>query len=243
MKRVLKRIYYYYFFIIFAFIFLLCFPFAYFLLRNPKYHKQAHKMRRYWARVILFAAGIRYEVMGAKDFDLNQTFVYTSNHTSPLDILAILAVFPGYYGFLGKVEMLDIPIFGYFFKTIDLTVDRSSREKSASSYKRSIETLRSQKGLVIFPEGGILGKVPVLQPFKDGPFDLAIRNKVPILPFTFPDNWKRVPDDGSKFGKPGKIRIILHKPLETANFGKEDVGKLRDVVFDLIQRDLEKYNC
>lgn len=241
MKRLLKRLYYYYFFFCFISIFLLFFPLAYFYLKDPRKHRKAQKIRRVWAKMILFFVGVRYKVYGREKVDFNRTYVYTGNHTSPLDILLILANFPAYFGFMAKVEVSRIPLFGMFFRTIDLSVDRSSREKSALSYKKSIEALKGGKGLVIFPEGGILGTIPILQPFKDGAFDLAVRQQVAILPFTFPDNWKLIPDDGKKLGKPGKIRIILHKPLETAHLTKEDVGALRDQVFEIISEDMRKY--
>jgi 1-acyl-sn-glycerol-3-phosphate acyltransferase len=192
--------------------------------------------------MILLCTGIRYRLEGEDIKTMKGVYVYTANHTSPIDILVIMAAFPGYFAFMAKAEMEKIPLFGMFFRTIDIAVDRSSRMKSATSYKKSIEALNSGKGLVIFPEGGILGTIPILQEFKDGAFDLAIRQKIAVLPFTFPDNWKLMPDDERKIGKPGKIRIILHKPIETAGLTKEDVPAVRDKVFKIIEADMKKYS-
>jgi 1-acyl-sn-glycerol-3-phosphate acyltransferase len=79
----------------------------------------------------------------------------------------------------------------------------------------------------------------VLQPFKNGPFKLAIEQGTPILPITISNNWKLMWDDGSKYGsKPGICDIYIHAPVEVGNLQVTDAELLKDQVFNLINKRL-----
>jgi 1-acyl-sn-glycerol-3-phosphate acyltransferase len=66
-----------------------------------------------------------------------------------------------------------------------------------------------------------------------------VRLKIPILPVGLPDNPKVLPDN-SPYAKPGKVRLIIHKPIETAHLTDADVPQLSKQVFDTIEEDLKK---
>jgi len=81
---------------------------------------------------------------------------------------------------------------------------------------------------------------PVLQPFKNGPFKLAIDQDVPILPITICNNWELMWDDGAKYGsKPGICDIYIHAPIDTSGMLNSDAENLRDTVFKIMQ---DRYN-
>jgi 1-acyl-sn-glycerol-3-phosphate acyltransferase len=192
--------------------------------------------------VILFLWGIRVEVHNRKAIQWNQTYIFVSNHASYLDILCLLKVIPNFTGFLAKAELSDIPLFGIFFKTIDIEVHRGKGEMSAASYRKAVKALQSHKSLVIFPEGGIFPDPTKVKPFKEGAFQMAIRNKIPVVPISLPDNYKILPDqDERKAAKPGKIRVILYEPLDTGNMTEADLPQICTKVHDLIQGDINKY--
>ena len=238
MKRAAGLIYFYFFNAIQAALYLAFYPAFVFLLGNLKYQHTGHSVRRFGCRLILFLAGARCKTITEEKIDANKTYIICCNHASETDIILALAGTPLYFGFLGKVELTKNNLLAIFFKHIDIEVDRGNNMQSVQVYKKSVQALESGKSLFIFPEGGIFENAPTLNPFKDGAFSLAIRHKVPIIPACMPDNWKNFPD-GKKFAKPGKIRLILHKPIETALLQKEDIPALQQQVFDLIEKDLK----
>ena len=138
---------------------------------------------------------------------------------------------------MAKAELSDIPLFGLFFKTIDIEVDRQSGEGGASAYRKAVRALEAGYNLVIFPEGGIHPDPYHVKPFKNGAFQLAIRQKTDIQPVSLPDNFKILPD-GGKIAKTGKIRIILHEPLIASDVSVTELGILKDKLFGIIQNDL-----
>ena len=72
---------------------------------------------------------------------------------------------------------------------------------------------------------------------------MAIEHQIPIVPMTFLDNKKRFPWSfggliGGSKGSPGKLRVKIHKPIETKGMVKEDRIKLSEDIRNLILNDL-----
>ena len=83
-------------------------------------------------------------------------------------------------------------------------------------------------------ENIILGK------FKQGAFSLAIESGVDILPVTFANNRKYLPDF-FKGGRPGIIQATVHEPINVAGMSKKDINSLSDKVHSLLLKELEIY--
>lgn len=133
-------------------------------------------------------------------------------------------------------------VLGFFFRTIDITVNRESKMSSFRAFKQAAERIQNGVTVVIFPEATIPNDYPpVLYPFKNGAFRLAIELQVPIIPVTSLDTWKVLWDTGSKYGSsPGICNIFVHKPIETAHLTLDDADTLRDEVYETIKQKLEQ---
>ena len=143
---------------------------------------------------------------------------------------------------MGKAELRNVPMFGIFFKRMNISVDRSSIKDSHKAYKRARNDIRKGISLAIFPEATIPACSPELGPFKNGAFKLAIELQIPIVPMTFLDNWSIFPDNvnARMLLRPGFSRIIIHRPIPTAGLTENDANELRDRVRDIIRTALEK---
>ncbi len=139
---------------------------------------------------------------------------------------------------MGKEELMSNWFLSIFFKTIDIPVNRDSNISSFKAFKKAAENLQAGRTLVIFPEGKIPEDYPPkLNPFKKGPFRLAIELKIPILPVTLINNWKLLWDTGMELGSnPGVCDIYVHAPVETADLTIDDAEELRDKVFNIINQ-------
>lgn len=144
---------------------------------------------------------------------------------------------------MGKEDLLENPVTGIFFRTIDIPVNRDSKMSSFRAFKKAKENLLAGMSLIIFPEGKIGDDYPpVLHEFKSGPFRLAIELNIPIVPVTSINTWKVMWDDGSLYGsKPGICDIYVHKPIETKHLNVQDADQLRMTVYGIIQQKLNKY--
>lgn len=141
---------------------------------------------------------------------------------------------------MGKQELLDNIFTRIYFQTIDVPVDRKSKMSSYRAYKKAEERLKNGMSLVIFPEGKIGDEYPpLLHPFKNGTFKLAIENNIPILPVSLQNNWELLWDDGAKTGsKPGISRIYVHNPIETKDLTVKDEENLKNNVFEIVHSKL-----
>jgi len=181
-------------------------------------------------------------VINESKLDKKQPYVFCANHTSVLDIAVMGVVLDQYYAFIGKSSLAKLPLFGYMFTRLHIAVDRSSRVSSYKTMHRALETLDKGRSLMIFPEGGIVTEnPPLMTPFKDGPFRMAVEKQVPIVPVTLPFNWYVLPDDSGLLFRWHELKAIVHKPILTQGMTLEDVPQLKQMTFNVIDAELKKY--
>lgn len=238
-SNLLRKFWGYYFWFVFGGSLIVLFPLFWMLLSNKKTYPQANKLRKVWGNIIMAFTGTHYEVDFEKKIDFSKPTILCANHTSILDIPFFAFILPGKFCFMAKKEFADIPIFGHFFKTVDIPVDRNNRMSSFKAFKAAKERLDEGYHVIIFPEGRANPTPPEMLPFKNGPFKMAIQCKVPIVPITFMDNWHRFLYHAENFGgSPGVLKTIVHEPIDTKNLVAEDYNKLLEEVREKIDAPL-----
>ena len=230
---------YFGFFVLIGFIVL--YPGFLITLSNPKWHGSAHNLRRLWGKWNFFWGFVRVEQITEEELDRNKAYVIAPNHTSQLDIVTLTVKLKLDFSFMAKIELARIPVFGIFFRTIDIAVDRKNARQSANAYMKAKSLLDSGKSLVIFPEGTIYNTVPKLGRFKDGAFKMAIETQVDVLPVTIIGNWNILPDRGDFHFIPGKVFQYIHKPISTKGMTVDQIDELKQKVFGIIESKLAEY--
>ena len=172
------------------------------------------------------------------------TYIFCANHTSFLDIPAV-ALCKHRIAFVGKDSIAKVPLWGYMYKNLHLTVHRSSFRSRSNVLKRIISTLTQGTSIGMFPEGGIRSKYPPkLANFQDGAFVAAVKTKVPIVPTVLYYNWlifpKYIPKYLNLHPRPHIAEIHYLKPIQTNQKTEKDVQKLKEIVKNQIQNALEK---
>lgn len=156
----------------------------------------------------------------------DKSYMLVANHTSMLDIMLMLYVSKNPFVFVGKQELAKIPIFGFFYKRVCILVDRGNRKSRTAVYRSVRQRLEKGLSICIFPEAGVPEEDIILDEFKDGAFRMAIAHNIPIVPMTFLDCKKRLP--WSFFsGGPGKLRVVVHRFVETGVLGTEDTNTIK----------------
>ncbi|WP_332019875.1 lysophospholipid acyltransferase family protein [Kaistella sp.] len=179
---------------------------------RKEHYKYAYKFIRIWCYGMFYGMGFRYDLkkLTDKKIDRNTQYVFISNHTSIMDVMLPCILMPHHpLCYVGKKELVKIPIFGIIYKRICVMVDRSSAKSRADVYRRCAERMEEGDSIVIFPEGGVPDDTSViLDSFKDGAFTLASKHQSPLLVFTFVGLKEMFPFDASK-GYPGKVKVYL----------------------------------
>lgn len=218
------------------------FIFKYQLKRNQR--KAALGLLRIWSYVVQYTTGLILIKRGHLKLP-EPPYVIISNHSSYLDIVFMFTLIPDYFAFLGKAELKDWPIVKLFFNSgMQIPVPRGSRKGSHEAYQKSSQALKDGTSLVIFPEGTIPTFVPRMKKFKSGAFRLAIENQVPIVPISFPNNYKRMMNGGflKAMASPGLAPAIFHPPVYTKGLTEEDIIPLQERMYALIDKELKHEN-
>jgi 1-acyl-sn-glycerol-3-phosphate acyltransferase len=231
----------------FLFLFIVVFIILYFpfriLLSRKKWYLQAHILRKVWAFCILYPAALWPSVIFEEKLDKRKTYIFCSNHFSYLDIVLTNFLIPNYFNFMAKDALGRIPVFGIFFRTIDISVNRTNMRESHQAFKEADKRIKEGTSVLIFPEGGIHKDVPPMAHFKAGAFKLAIENQIPIVPITLLDNWKRMPGGGVDNGLlPGRMRMVVHREVSTVGLNLNDQNQLKAKVFSIIEEEFKKHN-
>jgi 1-acyl-sn-glycerol-3-phosphate acyltransferase len=221
--------------------FALLFPPLYYASLKPERYGMMINLRRVWAFLSTFFAGIIFRFEYETPIDWSKPYVICPNPTSNLDTSMVSLLMKHQFSFMGKSELLDSPVTGIYFRTVDIPVNRESKMSSFRAYRAAEDKLKTGKSIIMFPEGGIADEYPPrLQAFKNGPFRLAIAQKVAIIPVSSVNTWKVFWDSGFKYGsRPGVCKIYVHKPISTSFLKASDADLLRDKVKDAF-RDTEK---
>jgi 1-acyl-sn-glycerol-3-phosphate acyltransferase len=239
---ILKRIYAIWGLICFAIPFLWMFPIFYWCSLKPSRHKYAAWLNKIWANVFYAGIFVPYRIEYQFKPLKNQPYVYCANHTSLLDIVTMGLVVKGNHTFVGKAELAKIPLFGPMYEKLHIPFNRESKIGSYKALLRSKEAIEQGKSVIIFPEGGIYGNhAPTLNPFKDGPFRLAIEKQVPIVPVTILYNWIIFADDDKYLANWHLGKAIVHPVIETAGMTVADMESLKNQTFTIINEELKKY--
>jgi len=243
MTKILRKAHWFYSILVILIFSFLFYPFYYLLSRSDRYYVQLNWSRKLHSLVCSFFIGVFYKFHYESPLAKDQTYIFCANHSSNLDIMILCLIGRGKFHFIGKDELLKNPVLKLFFNTIDVPVNRDSKMSSFRAFKKIGENLDKGMSLIIFPEGGIDGAhyPPILQPFKNGPFRLAIERNIPIVPVSLQDVWKKMWDDGSVYGTvPGICHIYVHAPISTAEMNIDDSDMLKDRIFDLINSKMSQ---
>ncbi|MGG1924183.1 UNVERIFIED_CONTAM: lysophospholipid acyltransferase family protein [Ralstonia mannitolilytica] len=214
---------------------------VYILSFNKKHYKYGYKLVRLWCFGMFYGMGFRYDLikLSEQEKDKNIPYVFISNHTSIMDIMLACILFPDHpICFVGKKELVKIPIFGTIYKRICVMVDRASAKSRADVYRRCAEKMEEGNSIAIFPEGGVPDDTSIiLDDFKDGAFILSSKHHSPIAVYTFVGLKEMFPFENSK-GFPGRVKVYYNGIIEPSDSPKDSKAE----AYETIKKTLIRYS-
>jgi len=228
----------FWFLLVFIFVFIIFIPCLFLFTAIIKKPIIVSHLARYWAKILLWGSFIFPRIELEEKLNPKECYIFCPNHVSTLDIPFILASIPTPLQFMGKAELIKIPLFGWFFKNNAVIVNRNNIKDSYSAFLNAGKKLDKGISMCIFPEGGIPQAEVFLRKFKNGPFKLAIEKQISIVPITMPDNKQAFPQEYYK-GMPGIVKIKIHSPIKVDE--NKTLENLNSQVYNTIFEQLKNY--
>ena len=208
-------------------------------LVNPHFASRVFAVT--WARLAAFLTPIRVDVEGAEHARRERSYVVASNHQSQYDILVIYGWLKLDLKWVMKQELRKIPGIGIGCeKAGHIFVERRNPKQAAQAINEALERLGEGIGILFFPEGTRSPDGRLLR-FKKGAFHTAIDAQIPLLPVTVVGTRDILPARSLRLF-PGRARMIIHPPIETAGKTLDDLDGLmaqtREVIESALPKDL-----
>ncbi len=146
--------------------------------------------------------------------------VIVCNHRSAADILAAMGLFHP-FKFVSKASLFRVPLVGWMMRMLEyVPVVRGQVRSMDRMMEDCRQWLRRGVAVLIFPEGTYAPSRDML-PFKRGAFQLAIEEKVPVVPVVLEGTVDLLEGDGPWMGTRASIRVRVLPPLSAAEAGED----------------------
>ncbi len=166
------------------------------------------------------------KIEGRENLDkVGDEYITVANHINMIDCAMItLSIFPRIPYFLTLQSNLEIPIIKYLvmlLRGIPIPRNKSGKEKMINT----IDGLLKKGEVVgIYPEGELIPYYEGIREFKNGAFNFAVKNQVPILPIVFT---YREPE--------GIIRFIKKKPFITLTILEPEFPRAEKTMANVVE--------
>ncbi|NTV62994.1 MAG: 1-acyl-sn-glycerol-3-phosphate acyltransferase, partial [Oscillochloris sp.] len=178
----------------------------------------------------------RWRVEGLENLPPRKTggMVMAMNHVNGLDIPVIGAMLPFSYrlSWLGKAEIFENPIVGWWFRTMNVIPIKRGR-RDVAALDAAVDALRAGATLLIFPEGH-RSRTAVLQAGRGGAIRLAMQSGVPIVPIAIVGSEHGL--KGTCLRKPILVRIGEPYTIQPFENGKIPPDVMDQLTADLMRR-------
>jgi 1-acyl-sn-glycerol-3-phosphate acyltransferase len=174
-------------------------------------------------------AGIRIRVAGREHLRAGETVVFCCNHQSNIDPPILFQALHPRLHVLFKRELTKLPLLGKAFQIGGFVpIDRASREQSMAAIDQAAASLRSGNSFLTFPEG-TRSRTGALLPFKRGPFLMALKAQVPVVPVAIQGGTASM-QKGSPIVRPTTVSVRIGEPVDTRGMDISDREQLADTV-------------
>ena len=213
-------------------------PLLFIFTLKEEYYHLLWKLVRLWSKLLIYGMGFRLNIQLDQVIEPGKSYMFCPNHGSLMDPFVLIVLSKNPIVFVGKQELVKIPIFGFFYKRAVIMVDRSSPESRKRVYERAKKRLQNGVSMAIFPEGLVPTEDVILAPFKKGAFHLAMEAGVPIIPIVIKNAYMAMPKGTSMF-KPTHIEVVVLDPVDTSPWKVKNINKHIEDVRELYLNELE----
>ncbi|HTA52587.1 MAG TPA: lysophospholipid acyltransferase family protein [Candidatus Acidoferrum sp.] len=197
-------------------------------------------INRGFFRNIMRLTAVKFEVRRSPGFDPTRTSIFICNHVNIFDPFVIYSAIPQFVRGFELESHFKLPIYGWimgWFGNVAVP-DAPTRESLEVMTQRAKAALDADISLIAFAEGSRT-RDGLVHEFKKGMFNLAQKFGVPIVPMSIVGSYQFF-QTGNWMLYPGKITVMLHDTIETANIPRGKIDELRQQVQEIVSAPVEE---
>ena len=231
--------------IVFVALMLVLFPFVLIASLFGRIHggNLIYRICMLWGDLWFFLIFIYHRNYYEQPLDAKRQYIFVGNHISYIDGPILVKTIRRPIRALGKIQMRSIPIFGFIYRRVVVSVDRGDALHRAKSVRNMKSIINKGISLIILPEGTFNLTSNPLKEFYDGAFRVAIETQTPIKPFVMLDASDRMHYRHVFTLTPGKSRSIFLEEVPVDGLTLSDIASLKKKVYDLMEKKLIKYKA
>lgn len=169
--------------------------------------------QKVWSPGAFLILGAKLKTTGKENIKPGLPYIVMSNHTSYLDIPAILKSVPLRLHFIAKKELKIVPFLGWYLMLSDtILIDRKNPAKAKESLAEAARLINKGRHVAIFPEG-TTSKTGQLNSLKKGGFHLAEDSKAYIIPVHIKGTYPIWPSANKLKIQSGLVEVVIGKPI------------------------------
>jgi 1-acyl-sn-glycerol-3-phosphate acyltransferase len=174
--------------------------------------------------VNLLLCRVRVRVRREAALDPRRPYVFMSNHTTHVDVLAVIAALPEFQlRWVAKRELTRVPVFGWALRNAGhVVIDRGDHAQAMESLRAAGRTMARGVSVMIFPEGTRGPGDGTLLPFKRGGFVLAQETRTPVVPVAITGS-TAVLARRARHIHAGRIDVVVGAPIAVTAAGHDDL--------------------
>lgn len=189
--------------------------------RDPVRYRTGRVFRKLGFAISRINPNWQITIEGSKHINDRNPYIIVSNHLSNADI-PLISNLPWEMKWIAKKELFDVPVLGRMMKLAqDISVDRESSNKRVGVFTQCSFYLKNNCSVIFFPEG-TRSRDGRMKKFSLGAFDLAIREKIPILPLVIDGTQDCLPKKNWVFTKDAYVKLKILDPVSTEDLNRSD---------------------
>jgi 1-acyl-sn-glycerol-3-phosphate acyltransferase len=178
---------------------------------------------RSFCRVCLWVSGARVRRVGGEQLDPKKSYVFVSNHTSNIDVPAILAVTPTPLRFIAKHQLTYIPLFGWAARRQGhVFIDRRDKHAATRAIRGRIERGFDHGVALFFFAEGTRSTTEQMLPFKKGAAIAAIETGLDVVPLAVAGARRVLAPKGFSLFRPGPVVVAFGEVIPVAGHTLDD---------------------
>jgi len=197
-------------------------------------------INRGFFRNVMRLTAVKFEVRRSPGFDPTRTSIFVCNHVNIFDPFVIYSAIPQFVRGFELESHFKVPIYGWimgWFGNVAVP-DAPTRESLEIMTQRAKAALDADISLIAFAEGSRT-RDGLVHDFKKGIFNLAQKFGVPIVPMSIIGSYQFF-QTGHWMLYPGKITVMLHDTIETANIPRGKIDELRQQVQEIVSAPVDE---